>query len=413
MVDSRYFSAAQAVAELGIRHATLYAYVSRGLIRSEQTGSRRRERQYYREDVLKLKEAREQRRHPARVAARALHWGAPVLDSQLTLIADGKLYYRGYDALELARVYSLEEVAALLWTGKMENATTLFSRARNAETGTYQEILRHVPNIPLIEKFQVALPVAALGDPAAYDFRPLPVARTGSRIISLMASIAATSRLAHRANIDIARALQDGWANGNPRAAPLIRAALVLCADHELNASSFTARCAASAGATPYAAITAALSALQGTRHGGETRKVEALVREVGKAANAGRVLANRLRQGERIPGFGHVLYPDGDPRARLLVQLVTAAFPRSRHVRLARATITQVQNLTGEHPTIDFGLVLLSHALNLPEDAPIGLFALGRSVGWIAHIIEQYQENELIRPRARYTGPLPIPRGP
>ncbi|HEX9077023.1 MAG TPA: citrate synthase [Anaerolineae bacterium] len=408
MVESRFVSAAQAAAELGIRHATLYAYVSRGLIRSEQTGSRRRERQYYREDVRKLKEAQEQRRHPARAAARALHWGAPVLDSQLTLIADGKLYYRGYDALELASGHSLEEVAALLWTGKLENSAALFRHARKVETEKRQANLSRVSEMPLIEKFQVALPVAALGYPAAYDFRPLPVAQTGSRILSLMTSIAAGSRFPRRTDIDIARALQDGWAPGNPRAGPLIRAALVLCADHELNVSSFTARCVASAGATPYAAITAALSALQGTRHGGETRKVEALVREIGKSANARRVLANRLMQGERLPGFGHVLYPDGDPRARLLVQLVKAAYPRSRHVRTGNAIITQAQDLTGEHPTIDFALVLLSHALSLPEDAPIGLFALGRSVGWIAHIIEQYQADELIRPRARYTGPLP-----
>jgi citrate synthase len=410
MVNSRYVSAAQAAAELDIRLATLYAYVSRGLIRSEQTGSRRRERQYYREDVQKLKEAKEHRRHPARVAARALHWGAPVLESQLTLIADGRLYYRGYDALELAIRHSLEEVATLLWTGKLENSAALFERGRKFGIEKLQAILSRVSEMPLIEKFQVALPVASLGDPAAYDFRPLPVAQTGSRLLSLMTFIAAGNGLTRRANIDIARALQDGWAPGNPGAAPLIRAALVLCADHELNVSSFTARCAASAGATPYAAITAALSALQGTRHGGETRKVEALVRETGRAANAGRVLANRLKQGERLPGFGHVLYPDGDPRARLLIQLVTAAYPRAQHVRTGNAIVNRVQDLTGEHPTIDFGLVLLSHALGLPEDAPIGLFALGRSVGWIAHIIEQYQEDELIRPRARYTGPMPMP---
>ncbi|MGE5261902.1 MAG: citrate synthase [Acidobacteriota bacterium] len=407
MVESRYVSAAHAAAELGIRRATLYAYVSRGLIRSEQTVSTRRERRYYREDVLKLKQAQEQRRHPARIATRALHWGAPVLDSQLTLIADGKLYYRGYDVLELASQYSLEEVAALLWTGDLKYSEVLFSRAREVEMGEGQAIFSQESGIPMIEKFQVGLAVAGLGDPA-YDFRPLSVAQTGARILALMTSIATGNRPSNPAEIDIAQSLQKGWSPENPRAAQLIRTALVLCADHELNISSFTARCAASAGAVPYAAMTAALSALQGTRHGGETRKVEALFRETGKVENVGRILANRLKRGDRLPGFGHVLYPDGDPRGRRLVEIVADGYPRSRRVLLGKAIAARVHDLIGEYPTIDFGLVLLARTLRLGEDAPLVLFALGRSVGWIAHIIEQYQESELIRPRARYTGPMP-----
>lgn len=408
MVESRYVSAAHAAAELGIRRATLYAYVSRGLIRSEQTVSTRRERRYYREDVLKLKEAREQRRHPARVATRALHWGAPVLDSQLTLIADGKLYYRGHNVLELASQYSLEAVATLLWTGDLENSAVLFSRAKEVEMGKGQAIFSRESGIPMIEKFQVGLAIAGLGDPAAYDFRPLLVGQTGARILALMTSIATGNRPSNPTDADIAQSLQKGWSPGNPRAVGLFRTALVLCADHELNISSFTARCAASAGATPYAAITAALSALQGTRHGGETRKVEALFREIGKVENVGRILANRLKRGDRLPGFGHVLYPDGDPRGRMLVETVASAYPRSRHVLLGKAISARVLDLVGEYPTIDFGLVLLARTLGLAEDSPLVLFALGRTVGWIAHIIEQYQEIELIRPRARYTGPMP-----
>ncbi len=410
MADSRYVSAAQAAAELGIRHATLYAYVSRGLIRSEQTGSTRRERRYYREDVLKLKQAQEQRRHPARAVARALHWGAPVLDSQLTLIADGRLYYRGQDALELARERSLEQVAALLWTGDLNaDPASLFRRASSCHPEKYWPVLRQAA-IPAIERFQTVLALAAPDDPPAFDFRPAAVSQTGARILRLMAFIAAGEGFGNHGDTEIAQLLQAGWAPKNQRATLLLRTALVLCADHELNVSSFTARCVASARATPYAAVTAALSALQGTRHGGETGKVEALFRETGHLANAGHVLAERLKRGERLSGFGHPLYPDGDPRARLLIDRVTSVCPRSRSVLLGRSIVTQAMDLTGEYPTIDFALVLLAHALGLPEEAPIELFALGRTVGWIAHIIEQYQEDALIRPRARYTGPLPPP---
>jgi len=118
-------------------------------------------------------------------------------------------------------------------------------------------------------------------------------------------------------------------------------------------------------------------------------------------------VLASRLRRGERLPGFGHPLYPSGDPRAALLMQLAEASGNR-KEWKLARALTHAARELLHDAPNLDFGLVALARTCHLPEYAPIVMFALGRTVGWIAHIIEQYESGDLIRPRANYTGPSP-----
>ena len=199
--------------------------------------------------------------------------------------------------------------------------------------------------------------------------------------------------------------LQRAWAPRNTAVAEVVRTALVLCADHELNVSAFTARCVASAGASPYDTVSAALAALKGNRHGGESARVSALLAEIGSPARTRGVVANRLRQGERIPGFGHPLYPGGDPRAERLVRLAE----RSGHTRewaLVRSVRAAAADLLQEQPNLDFGLAAIARTYRLPEQAPLILFALGRTAGWVAHAIEQYATATLIRPRARYTGP-------
>jgi hypothetical protein len=197
----------------------------------------------------------------------------------------------------------------------------------------------------------------------------------------------------------------------NPAAASLLRAALVLCADHELNVSAFTARCVASANATPYAVVIAGLAALQGAKHGGYTDQVEAFLSEVATPERASTVITHRLKRGERVPGFGHPLYPDGDPRAKALFTLTMKACPKDTAIALGKAVATQVQRTIGQQPTIDFALAILASALHLPPGSALALFALGRTIGWIGHAIEQYQLDQLIRPRARYVGPAPQPK--
>jgi citrate synthase len=187
------------------------------------------------------------------------------------------------------------------------------------------------------------------------------------------------------------------------RATAAVDRALVLLADHELNVSTFAARVAASAHADPYAAVLAGLSALSGPRHGGVTDRVEALLLEVEALGGASRVVHERERRGELVPGFGHPFYPGGDPRARMLLETAQTLPGRSRTAAAAFALVEAMAEAGRAAPNVDMALVTLRAALGLPRGAAAGLFAVGRCAGWIAHVLEQYAAGFLLRPRARY----------
>lgn len=409
MPQKRYLKAKEAAEMLNISIATLYAYVSRGLIRSEQSSEGKRQRRYYAEDVQKLMARKEGRRNPEKLAKDALHWGAPVLDSAITLIDRNRLYYRGYDIEKLARENKLEEVASLIWTHAIGNAERLFDLEQVISAKKYEVMLLHMgmdgAELSPIQELQSFLPAAAADDLTAYDLRPATVAITGARIMRLMASVAAGEV---PEDISIPAMLQNGWCPQDEKAIEIINAALIVTADHELNASSFAARVVASAGSTVYAAVLAGLAALQGVKHGGYTERVEALFNEIDSPENVSDILAARLRRGETIPGFGHELYSKNDPRARVLLQLLAENYTDSRELKIAQSVINTVDELIGEFPTVDTTLVIVSRVLNLPKGSALTLFALGRTIGWIGHAIEQYETDRLIRPRARYVGEHP-----
>ncbi|PYR08531.1 MAG: hypothetical protein DMG00_15040 [Acidobacteria bacterium] len=402
MKTGRYhLTAAQAAETLGITRATLYAYASRGQLRSEPIPGRPKERRYYREDLERLLERKEVRRDPARAAARGLHWGGPVLESAITLIHEGRFYYRGRDAVALARTASLEETAGVLWDAEEPERQRLFAQP-SALSGRRLARLRTCAK-DTFTLLQLALPVGAASDLASYDLRPAAVRLTGARIVRLLAAAIAP----REGDRPVHRALQTAWAPKRAEVAEVIRTALVLCADHELNVSSFVARCAASAGASPYDVVSAAMATLKGYKHGGASERVLALLAEARTPKSARAAVASRLRRGETLSGFGHPLYAAGDPRASALMRLAEASGNEAegRAVRhLAKAGSELLQDL----PNLDFGLAAVTRTYRLPDYAPALMFALGRSTGWIAHAIEQYESGQLIRPRARYTGRVP-----
>jgi citrate synthase len=400
---SRYVSARTAAEMLHVNLATIYAYVSRGLLRSEAEADGQRARRYLAEDVQKLIDQKRFRRDPAEAAAGAMQWGAPVLESALTHITDAGLAYRGQDAVALATSARVEEVAALLWTGDMARADEIFA---SPPQQIADAVLPHIPpDLAPLARVQVALALATAHDLAAYDLdlRFNGVIQTGARIVKLMAAvIAAQPDVAPT----IARIVQSGWCPAHPASAELLSAALILCADHELNTSAFAARVVASAEAHLYLVVTAGLAALQGFKHGGNTGLVEAFLHEVGTPAAAPRVVANRLRRGVCIPGFGHRLYPHGDPRGAALLRLAQSAYGATPAFQRAQAVADAVREVTGKLPTLEFGLVALMQSLGVPDGSALALFALGRSLGIIGHAIEHYRTGQIIRPRAKYVGP-------
>ncbi len=394
-----WLSSDDASKRLGVSRTTLYAYVSRGLVRSSPSPGNTHQRRYAAEDVERLRSRSEQRRDPGKTAERALHWGVPVLESSITLIDSDRLYYRGYDACELARTRSVEEVAALLWTGGFDAG--LFA-------GTPLHVVaggKSAEDLPFVSRAQSMLPLVGARDPLAYDLRPRAVAQTGWRIVNLLTSVAAESAELEES---IEETLHKRWTPKMPHAVELLRAALILCADHELNVSSFTARCVASAGSSPYAVVVAGLTAIEGAKHGGMSEKVESMFADLRRTRDVRKALADRRRRHEPIHGFGHRLYAGGDPRAALLMELLAKRFAKSPEVVFARNLAKAGEELTGDKPTIDFALVVLARALKLDRGTALTLFALGRSIGWIGHAIEQYAKDEMIRPRARYVGDGP-----
>jgi citrate synthase len=390
-----WIAAADAARLLDVSRATLYAYVSRGFVRSQASPGSTRARMYARSDVERLRRRSEERRAPDKAAARALEWGMPVLESSIAFIDGRRLYYRGLDAAMLARSKSLEEVAALVWTGRLDAPRPVVSGDR---------LVLSKSILPFVGRAQAALAGAAAHDAAAMDTRVPGVAAAGWRILRLLVSVAIQSDAVDES---ADRALARAWKVPG-RGGAILRAALVLCADHELNVSSFTARCVASAGSHPYAVVIAGLAALEGPKHGGAGARVEAMLDSLRGARSLRAAVTARVRRGESIDGFGHPLYPGGDPRARLLLDLLGERYAQSAEYRFVTGFARAATSVTGEHPNVDFSLAALSRVLRLPAGSPLVLFAIGRAVGWIGHALEQYATGQLIRPRAKYVGVPP-----
>jgi citrate synthase len=421
-------TATQAAEKLGVKLQSLYAYVARGLIRNQVADDGGRARRYSAREVDEFIVRRRGRRDPEAAAARALFRGLPVVESAVSAIDGGRLLYRGRDAVLLAEQASFEQVAALLWSGELPAAIDPWPTAESRHIATPARVAWELTGrAPPLATMQLLAAALAPEDGARFDNdSPAAVVATSKRIITRVVAAVARARqkgpsaLASRgpmaARVLAALMVRPDGAPVDGEAVRSVNRALVLSAEHELNASTFAARVAASTGADPYAVVSAATATLGGPKHGGTTDRVEALVREAGTAKRARRTLAAYDARGARVPGFGHPLYPNGDPRAAPLIA-AAGVFARGRRSRAAgtRArdldTLLAIVDAMAERemppPTLDVALVATAYALGLSPGGAGLLFAFGRTAGWLAHAIEQYAMQDLIRPRARYIGPF------
>ncbi len=391
-----YLSAREASAELAISQATLYAYVSRGLIRSEPSSDSRSHR-YRAEDVRGLKERRAPSPEPR--GLRNFDADLPVMDSAIATITEDGPIYRGVNCIDLAEKDTLEHAATLLWdvTGVDPFASDNCPHVSDEMRGVAEAARDAAP----IDRTIAVLALAASADPRAFtraaDGRALVGGRILRLVIATMLNRASSAKPLH---LQIARA----WAPDHKHAPDLIRRALVLLAEHELNASTFTVRCAASTGLNLYDAMIAGLVALKGPRHGGAGVLAAQLVKTLAEG-DVALVIRERVALGERFAGFGHGVYKHGDPRARALLDALARAGAAER---LTREIPERIAEATGEFVNIDYALAVLVHTLGMPPGNELVLFAMSRTVGWIAHACEQLRHGGLIRPRARYIGPAP-----
>ncbi|AYG66296.1 MULTISPECIES: citrate synthase [unclassified Rhizobium] len=372
-----WLTAEQALNLLGTKPQTLYANVSRGRIRAKPDPADTRRSLYFADDVKRLATRHAGRRKTEAVAAEAIQWGDPVLPSALSTVSNGRLFYRGRDVALLAEGAALEDVALLLWDMKRplrfeQNEARQKTPSLNAAFSALAErITRDLPSLG----------------------RSLPALQNEAEsVFDTVAEVLAPGAW----NEPLHRRLASAW--NRPDASDLIRRSLVLLADHELNASTFTARITASAGATLSAATLSGLSTLTGPLHGGAWQSVRSLIARAA-VTGAEEAVRSYLSEGRALPAFGHQLYPDVDIRAEALLRCFTLP-PLFAGVRDVG------EQLVGERVNVDFALTAMTHAYHLPEDAPLIIFALARTVGWLAHAMEQATSGRLIRPRARYVGP-------
>ena len=381
-----WLDAGAALQLLGVRPQSLYASVSRGRIRSKPDPDDSRRSLYSRDDVLRLA-ARRAGAVPARdVALQAVAWGEPVLASGVSTVESGRLFYAGLAVEQLVREDAgLEAVAALLWGAP---PVVFHAPAPCDATGGLGAALAAMAAA-------TAAAAAAVECPPSHGRAVTEPHADAARLVASMAQ-AWLGGAEDAAPAPLHRRIADRWQR--PLSADAMRRALVLLADHELNASTFAARVAASTGASLAAALLAGLATLTGPLHGGACADLFELLAQA-QVHGAEAAVQARLRQGRPLPAFGHPLYPDGDERAALLLE--ACEMPP-----LLAELSAVVTRLTGSLPNVDFALAALTLVHAWPREAPLALFAIARSVGWIAHALEQQRSKVLIRPRAFYAGP-------
>lgn len=386
---------------LDVQLRTLYAYASRGLVMRVKQGQRSL---YARADLERLKAHHDARAGHGPVAGGALHWGEPVLSTRICEVGPDGPRYRGALATALARDgVPFADVCGLLWGAhqvfEAANATRP-ARAPGARV-TRRRSGVDDPLSPIIALLTRRL----REEPRSFDGSP--ELETG-RAWSLIQCIAANDRSARGA--DPADRLVARFAPSRTAAGRrLVNAALVLCADHELNASAFAARIAASTGADLHACLLAAVATFSGPRHGGASGRLEDLLEQNAQPRAMEAHVRSVTTRGGAVPGFGHPLYRNGDPRATTLLALIAeqrSTLGDSAALARLHKLISTTHRVRGEHPNLDAALVALAFALGMPKGAASVVFAVGRFAGWVAHILEQRQSPALLRPRARYDGP-------
>ncbi|HLK78508.1 MAG TPA: citrate/2-methylcitrate synthase [Streptosporangiaceae bacterium] len=431
---TEFLTALQAAQRLGVKPATLYAYVSRGVLRRDRAPDGRGSL-FDSEEVERL--ARRGRpRRPAGVAD-------ITVESAITEITGDRLRFRGLDAIRLATTQTFEDVAELLWTGEFPAPPPARAaaapphipspsqapvspqapapwRATPAALAAGRAAQAALPagTLPL-ERFQVIVPAMAATDPLRLQLDPAAVVAAARSIIAGLvdclppATPHPTASDNPFSDYPIADRL---WSRlCDRRATPALRralsAAMVLLADHELAASTLAARAAASVRADPYAVVATGLGALGGALHGGASLGAEAMLAAAAGPDDVPRVVSELLRRGEKVPGFGHFVYRGGDPRAILLLDLVRRAAPKSGQLAVAEAVLAEVRRKSLPEPNIDFAIATLARVAGMIRGAGEAVFAVARTAGWIAHALEAYAGPGPLRPRAVYTGRPPADR--
>ncbi|WP_326618054.1 citrate synthase [Streptomyces decoyicus] len=395
-------STREAADRLGVKPETVYAYVSRGQLTSRREPGARGSTFDAKE--IEALARRAGRREPSASG------GELAVRTSITLIDRDHCYFRGVDASELATRYSYEEVVEWLWTGEMHPGIR-FTAPQDALTAAHRAVAALPTDSGPMDQLRVAVIAAAAADPLRFDLSEGTVIGTARSLIPTLVDALPTRAPDQHAADALATRLWSRLTSEPADAAALhvLDAALVLLIDHDLAASTFAVRVAASARAHPYAIVSAGFGALDGVLHGAASGLAHRMLLEVLDRGSAAAVVADHLRAGRRVPGLGHRLYPGEDPRARALFRLLEDV-PRARPaLKAARQVISTTARHAELHANVDLALAVLTVSTGMPAEAGETIFAIARTAGWIAHALEEYAEHPLrMRPSGQYHGPRP-----
>ncbi|GIV20719.1 MAG: citrate synthase 2 [Armatimonadota bacterium] len=337
----------------------------------------------------------------------------------------GRLLYRGYDAIELAEKSTFEEVAYLLWYGRLPGRVE-FEVFLDSFTGSMElpietvMILRMFPRTATpMEMLRTSVSSLGHWDPDSGNTRLDACLRKAIRLTERIPQLV-TAHQRLRQGLEPVHPVPGKsiaynflyTLHGEEPPEEWVRAfdvSLILHADHELNASTFAARVVASTMSDMYSAVTSAIGALKGPLHGGANEQVMKMLLEIGEPGKAEAWVKNALANKVKVPGFGHRVYRTDDPRAVILRRYAEQLTRGTLHEWLYQ-TCVEVERVMREnskvYPNVDLYSGICYHAMNIPLELFTPIFAMSRVVGWTAHILEQWANNRLIRPRARYVGP-------
>lgn len=352
--------------------------------------------------------------------------GVVALTSSVSSIVDGVLTYRGYDIDDLAENTTFEEVVYLLLHDDLPTQSQLNALQQELEAARplSQEILNTLAGFPKkalpMERLRTAVSVLGMHDPESEVNSPEANYRKSIRLIAQMPTLIAAQERLRRGKAPVApkpglstaasflQMMHDK--DPDPIAVNALDKALILHADHELNASTFATRQTVSTLSDIYSAITSAVGTLKGPLHGGANEQVIRTLQRIESVENVEPFLDQALAGKERIMGFGHRVYKDGDPRAKHLKEMSRQLGELTGETKwyvMSDQLETAMVEKKGLKPNVDFYSASVYFVLGIPIDLYTPIFALSRISGWCAHALEQYENNRLIRPRAEYTGPV------
>ncbi|MHB8499548.1 MAG: citrate/2-methylcitrate synthase [Candidatus Acidiferrales bacterium] len=332
------------------------------------------------------------------------------MESGITSVAEGEIRFRNVDSFELAAAHRFEEAAHWLWSGVMPERNVWSAEAGAVMIGRKAQGALPLATLPL-DRLRVTVAAVATSDPLRYEINVGAVPMTGERLISaLVDSLPNQSKMSTDSSIAARLWSKLSRTPANPKLIGLLDDALVILMDHELSFSTLSARLAASTRSDPYSVVAIGLSALAGPLQSVACLATEDLLAEIESPDRAVWLIGERLRRGERLPGFGHRLYESGDPRGTFLLDRLNGIMPPSRDLDIVRAVVAATRERGLPAANVDFALAAMARSGQMIRGASEAIFAIARTAGWIAHAMEEYSIGVEVRPRMIYMGPPVTP---